>query len=198
LSRHRPPRDDEIALWREVMRDVEPAKRRKIRQAIKEKRAAAKKTEAVEAPKKVVRAATPVRAVAPPVPPVATLDGSTAERLRKGKVEPEAKLDLHGMTQAQAHLRLATFVRRSAERQLRCVLVVTGKGDPAASRGDDAGAFELHARTRSGVLRDMVPRWLSEGDLRPLIAGSHSAHARHGGGGALYVYLKRAKPPGRS
>ena len=198
MSRHRTPRDDEIALWREVMRDVEPPKRRKARHAVKEKRAVPKKAEPVAPPKKISRTSAPAAVVAPPVPPAVRLDGSTVERLRKGKVEPEAKLDLHGMTQAQAHLRLATFVRRSSERQLRCVLVVTGKGAPAASGGQHEGPFELHTNSRSGILREMVPRWLAEGDLRPLIAGSHAAHTRHGGGGALYVYLKKPRSAGRA
>jgi DNA-nicking Smr family endonuclease len=180
------------------MHDVEPPKRRRVRHAVKEKRPLPKKAEPVAPPKQISRASAPATAAAPLVPPAVRLDGSTVERLRKGKVEPEATLDLHGLTQAQAHMRLATFVRRSCERQLRCVLVVTGKGAPATSRGGDEGAFELHSRSRSGVLREMVPRWLAEGDLRPLIAGSHGAHIRHGGGGALYVYLKKAKSAGRA
>lgn len=164
---------------------------------MKEKKPVAKKAEPVETQKKVVKSASPAPSMAAHVPAAIRLDGSTVERLRKGKVEPEATLDLHGMTQAQAHMRLATFLRRASERQLRCVLVVTGKGDPAAAEGH-RGHFELHAKPRSGVLREMVPRWLAEGDLRPLIAGSHAAHIRHGGGGAIYVYLKKSRTPQRS
>lgn len=197
MSRHRQPREDEIALWREVTRDVDLPRRKKLRHPVKEKRLLPKKPEPADAPRKIPKAGPSASVPAQVAIPV-RLDGSTVERLRKGKVEPQATLDLHGMTQAQAHMRLATFVRRSADQQLRCVLVVTGKGTPAHSTKADDRAFELHSRSRSGVLREMVPRWLSEGDLRPLIAGSHGAHVRHGGGGALYVYLKRSKTSGKA
>jgi DNA-nicking Smr family endonuclease len=121
------------------------------------------------------------------------LDGSTAERLRRGKVEPQATLDLHGLTQSQAHLKLVTFVRRCAESELRCILVVTGKGAPARTASQDDVAFEMPARPRSGVLKEMVPRWLQDGDVRAFVAGTQTAHIRHGGAGAVYVYLRRRR-----
>lgn len=173
MSRGREVRDDEHALWHEAMRDVRPRKKRVS--ILSPRRDEVRKT---EAPKKMPRVVAPKPA---PVPPVARpssggfgLDGSTAERLRKGKVEPEATIDLHGMTQDRAHARLATFIAREHEKGTRCVRVVTGVGSP-------------------GVLRTHVPRWLQEGQLRSAIAGVQEAHRRHGGSGALYVYLRRKR-----
>ena len=173
------------------MRDVKLARRKKPSHRVSDKPAKQKK------PASDVMLVKPAKiAVAGSVKPTAMpvkLDGSTSERLRKGKVKPDARIDLHGLTQAQAHLRLVTFVRRCAERQLRCVLVVTGKGAPAAGKPGRSERFELDAISKSGVLREMVPRWLGEADLRALVSGSLSAHARHGGEGALYVYLRRRR-----
>lgn len=118
------------------------------------------------------------------------LDGATAERLRRGRLEPEARLDLHGMTEAAAHRALQHFVRSSHVRGLRLILVVTGKGlNPEVS---DA-PFDLGLDRRSrGILRTMAPRWLKEPELSSRVADVRVAHRRHGGDGALYVYLRKA------
>ncbi len=117
------------------------------------------------------------------------LDGNTAERLKRGVLEPQARLDLHGMTEAVAHRALATFIRGAFARGLRLVLVVTGKGlkPPAPDAPFD---LELSMRTR-GVLKTMTPRWLAEPELSAFVADVRSAHRRHGGAGALYVYLRK-------
>lgn len=133
-------------------------------------------------------AAKPKKASVPPF----GMDGATAERLKRGKVEPDATLDLHGMTQAQAHGRLVSFVRRAHEHGFRCILVVTGKGAPRAAR-DEPAAFVMPERSNAGVLRVMVPRWLEEDALRSLVVGVQGAHQRHGGAGAIYVYLRRKR-----
>ncbi|HXV01815.1 MAG TPA: Smr/MutS family protein [Caulobacteraceae bacterium] len=95
-------------------------------------------------------------------------------RLALGREAIGGRIDLHGLGQDQARAALAAFVIGAAERGHRGVLVITGKG----TLGD-------------GVLRRRVPEWLAEPPLRPLIAGLSEAHRRHGGGGALYVALKR-------
>jgi DNA-nicking Smr family endonuclease len=112
------------------------------------------------------------------------LDGNTKERLKRGGVRPQASIDLHGMTQEAAHRALLAFLQRSRKSGLRLTLVVTGKGNP---KNDDA---EWMMRSH-GVLKEMVPRWLNEPDFAGLIAGSTPAHVRHGGAGALYVYLRK-------
>lgn len=117
------------------------------------------------------------------------LDGRTAERLRRGRLEPESRLDLHGMTEAAAHRALVRFVRASHAQGIRLVIVVTGKGHAQAE--DAPFDLELHSRSR-GVLKTMTPRWLKESELAPIVAEVRSAHRRHGGAGALYVYLRKA------
>ncbi|MDE2463800.1 MAG: Smr/MutS family protein [Alphaproteobacteria bacterium] len=115
------------------------------------------------------------------------VDGRTRARLKRGDLEPEARLDLHGLGEAAAHRALSAFLRQVSSRGMRLVLIVTGKGlketaDPAP---------ELLDRRR-GVLRQLTPRWLKEPELARYIAEVQPAHRRHGGGGALYVYLRKS------
>ena len=110
-----------------------------------------------------------------------TMDRKAFQRLKRGKLEPEARLDLHGMTAERAHAALNQFIAASAAGGLRCVLVVTGKGgDARGGRGE-------------GVLRRDTPRWLAVAPLCAMVIGVFEAHQRHGGGGALYVYLRRRR-----
>jgi DNA-nicking Smr family endonuclease len=118
----------------------------------------------------------------PPGPDTPGLDRNTARRLARGQREPEARLDLHGMTADRAHAALMRFVIDCAQQGLRCVLVVTGMG------GGDNGR-----RRGDGVLRRETPRWLSVPPLSGHVVGVFEAHPRHGGGGALYIYLKRQR-----
>ena len=188
MGRKRDLREDEHALWEYVTRDVRKARGKRL-----------PKPPANSEPKPVTRpkaVEAPVRAVAaPPVKrpaPAFGVDGATAERLRRGKIEPDATIDLHGMTQAQAHARLVTFVRRGHEIGNRCLLVITGKGSPS-QRKETGQGFAMPERSKAGVLRTLVPLWLEE--LRSLVTGVQSAHQRHGGGGAVYVYLRRKRAP---
>jgi DNA-nicking Smr family endonuclease len=189
LVRKRDLREDERELWEHVTRDVRKARARRIQTAAK----VAKSEVAAAAPRpKAIR---PGRIEVPvPVPPKRTapafgLDGATGERLRRGKIAPEATLDLHGLTQAQAHARLVQFVRTGHERGSRCLLVITGKGSP--SRDEGLLRFVMPDRSKAGILRMMVPRWLEE--MRAIVTGLQSAHQRHGGAGAFYVYLRRRR-----
>lgn len=113
------------------------------------------------------------------------VNGATQDRMRKGQVEPDARIDLHGMTEAVAHRALLRFLEGAAKRGNRLILVVTGKGNP--SRRESASWMQ----SPHGVLKQMVPRWLNEPDAAALIASVAKAHVRHGGGGALYVYLRK-------
>lgn len=119
---------------------------------------------------------------APPARGTPGLDAATAKRLARGKREPEARLDLHGLTADRAHAALSRFIHDSAHAGLRCVLVVTGMGrsEDGRQRGD-------------GVLRRETPRWLGVAPLNAMIVGVFQAHPRHGGAGALYVYLRRKR-----
>ena len=106
--------------------------------------------------------------------------------IRRGTLAIDDRIDLHGMTQANAHGALAAFIRDGAERGLRCVLVITGKGGGPVV---DDGAF---APRRTGVLRTAVPQWLAEPDLAAHVIGLQTALPRDGGAGALYVLLRKA------
>ena len=113
------------------------------------------------------------------------LDGNTQDRLDRGLIVPDATIDLHGMTQDRAHRTLIRFLQGARERGNRLIVVVTGKGNPRAA---DAAAW---TQSPHGVLKEMVPRWLAEPELKLLVAKVQPAHIRHGGGGALYVYLRK-------
>ena len=118
-----------------------------------------------------------------------SVDGHTGEKLKRGELRPDAKLDLHGLTEAAAHRALQSFVLSAQRRGYKLLLIVTGKGAPATN-GDAPFDLGLGGRRR-GVLKAMVPRWLSEPPLARLIADMRQAHRRHGGDGALYVYLRK-------
>jgi DNA-nicking Smr family endonuclease len=130
-----------------------------------------------------------------PAPAVARkpsgVDGNTAERMRKGALEPDARIDLHGMTEAVAHRALLGFLRNAQRRGARLALVITGKGAPAP---DADAPFDMDQERRArGVLKSAVPRWLAEPGFAALIADARAAHVRHGGAGALYIYLRKKK-----
>ncbi|HEX6141775.1 MAG TPA: Smr/MutS family protein [Geminicoccaceae bacterium] len=104
------------------------------------------------------------------------LDRRSWERLRRGRMSIDARLDLHGDTQEVAHLRLEGFLRAAQARGQRCVLVVTGKGQASG-----------------GILRHMVPRWLAEPHNRNRLVAYAPAQREHGGTGALYVLVRRRR-----
>lgn len=119
------------------------------------------------------------------------LDRRTAERLRRGKLPIDARLDLHGLTQAEAHGRLRRFIEDSHHRGRRCVLVITGKG----RRGDEAAGGGFMPDRSRGVLRRQVPLWLRGAGLSDKVVDLVPARPEHGGDGALYVYLRRLREP---
>ena len=123
-----------------------------------------------------------------PAPSPGGLNGRMRTKLRRGSLEPEARLDLHGLNETAAHHALCAFVHQAMARGLRLVLIVTGKGESA--QRDGAGGDDPFARRR-GVLRQLTPRWLKEPGLARFVAEMTPAHRRHGGQGALYVYLRK-------
>ncbi len=106
------------------------------------------------------------------------LDRRTAERLRRGKMKIDGRLDLHGLKQDEAHETLVRFLQNGYERGHRCVLVITGKGRSAGSEG---------------VLKRRVPEWLTMAPLRDVILQTTPARPQDGGEGALYVLLRRRR-----
>lgn len=113
------------------------------------------------------------------------MDHGTFRRMGRGKLMPEARLDLHGMTLAEAHPALIGFVLRAHSSGLRLILVITGKG----KRSEEGGPIPQ----RPGALRHQVPFWLHAAPLAGIVQQIAPAHQRHGGTGAYYAYLRRPK-----
>lgn len=163
--------DEDRVLWSLVARSTEPLKGR---------RPVAEPNSAIEE-KIPTLAKAPQAMVAPTAPPkrqhvMHSLDRPTLDKLSKGKLPIEGRVDLHGMTQGEAHALLLSFLQRAHAGGVRYVLVITGKG--FSSGGD-------------GILRRQVPAWLSTPPFRALVS-SHDISARHHGGeGALYIRLRK-------
>jgi len=119
------------------------------------------------------------------------LDRKTAKALKKGERAPEARVDLHGMTLDRAHGALTRFILTEQARGTRCVLVITGKGGNYQGRA--IGLGDGGYGDGRGALKRDVPRWLREPVLNGAVVGVYEAHRRHGGEGALYVYLRRSR-----
>lgn len=126
------------------------------------------------------------------------MDRRNALRLKRGQMKIQATLDLHGHSQAIAHAELNAFLDEAMVRGNRCILVITGKGpllsrrSPAEDQGwDEELTTDGFIVERRGVLRRMLPRWLSEPHNRARVIAWHPARGRHGGGGAFYVLLRR-------
>lgn len=126
----------------------------------------------------------PAAATTKPPPPLAPLEPRLARALGRGSRTVDARLDLHGLRQNEAHLRLNAFLAGAQAAGHRLVLVITGKGGDAS----DAPLFEAR-----GVLRRLVPLWLEDPGLRPIVLGFSQAQPGHGGAGALYVRLRRRR-----
>jgi DNA-nicking Smr family endonuclease len=170
LARH------EAELWQQVTRHVKPMPGKALLPM-----ASPTQTISVDlaAPKQPLVSKPEDRA--PSLKPLAPLEHKTIRRLSRGHSDPEAKLDLHGMRQAEAHVRLRGFLHNAHANGLRLTLVVTGKG------ATDGGLLYQEER---GVLRRMVPHWLAAPDLRMVVLGFSEASRRHGGEGAFYVRLR--------
>lgn len=114
-----------------------------------------------------------------------SVDKRVSSKMKAGKMSPEGTLDLHGYRLTQAKLALRGFLFSAYESRKRLVLIITGKGKPRDDR-------DLNLDYR-GVLRNEVPVWLEEAPLAGLILSVKKANPKHGGGGALYVYLRKNK-----
>lgn len=113
------------------------------------------------------------------------MDNKSFGKMTRGKLKPEGRIDLHGMTMAEAHPELVAFVLGAHAVGKRLVLVITGKG----RINDDYGPIPA----RRGILRHQVPQWLSLPPLSSAVLQVTPAHIRHGGDGAYYVYLRRRR-----
>jgi DNA-nicking Smr family endonuclease len=180
----RPLSDEERTLWRNVARSVKPL--RKITEADKPELEPSPKPAASKVRAKSAAAVSPGTIPKPP-PALASLDRRLKQRVARGREPIEARLDLHGMTQARAHAELLRFLQRAHGDGIRTVLVVTGKGSGGSRPREDGPDRER------GVLRRQVPMWLALPEFRLFVVGFDAAHVGHGGQGALYVRLRRSR-----
>jgi DNA-nicking Smr family endonuclease len=165
--------DEDRVLWNLVAKSATPLKGRKAVEEEPPRPAVEEKISPV--------AAKAASAPASPVPPkrqhvMHTLDRPTLDKLAVGKLQIEGRVDLHGMTQSEAHALLLSFLQRAHANGVRYVLVITGKG--FSSGGD-------------GILKRQVPAWLSTPPFRALVSSHDLAARRHGGEGALYIRLRK-------
>jgi DNA-nicking Smr family endonuclease len=179
--RRRALSEDERELWDLVARHVKPLRKHRAAKAQAAPRAESSSVTQVartSPPPRPVAAAPAPRAAKPLIPPLAPLGKRERTKLSRGRREIEARLDLHGMTQTRAHRALAAFLHRAHQDGLTFVLVITGKGRSGGERG---------------VLRRQVPEWLSLPEFRAFVVGFEEAAIGHGGEGALYVRIRRAR-----
>lgn len=182
---------EDADLWSRMAQSLEPLRRGKPRVSAGKAEHRPASLCRPAAPTAAVRRTPPDAAVQlrPAPPALANFDQRALRRIARGRNEIEARIDLHGLRQNEAHHRLRTFVLDAHARGLRAVLVITGKGASGA-RGD---AQADDGRRERGVIRRNVPLWLEEPELRAVVVSFAQAHARHGGDGALYVHLRRRR-----
>jgi DNA-nicking Smr family endonuclease len=179
--RERLPTEAELQLWAEVARSVRPFAGRKLLPPPQPPGDEPQPDRTTPAP------AVP-HPPKPAVKPLAPIERRTLTALKRGQQPLEGVLDLHGLRQDEAHSRLRAFLRSSQARGSTLVLVVTGKG-----AAGETGFGDAMFGAERGVLRRVVPHWLRMADLRGIVLGFEEAALRHGGAGALYVRLRRAR-----
>lgn len=180
---------EERALWQHVTRSIRPM--HGTEPTLVPELPAEPEAEAAPKPVSAPRPA-PARPVAKPAPPtLAPIEPKLRRRLSRGS-QVDARLDLHGLTQAVAHHRLRAFLLDAQGAGHALVLVITGKGAAGAGAASEA-AFLLSGEGGRGVLRRLVPQWLSAPEMRALVVGFETAARGHGGEGALYVRVRRRR-----
>lgn len=175
---------EDKSLWDEIAKSIKPLPGRRTR-AGREPEALSVEDQISKGAEKRNRpvAVAVVKHRDPPAPPLAPIDRKLKTKLSRGNAGIDAKLDLHGHTQAEAKSRLLRFLETAQVREHSLVLVITGKG----KRSDDSWSNE------GGVLKRQVPLWLSLPEFRSLVIGFEEAGIRHGGAGALYIRVRRRR-----
>ncbi len=198
-SRKVPVSHDE-ELWHHTAATIEPLRRGKPRVHLSDRATDADNLKSTPLPKPSPskrsstgpeKAAAPVNKsretlARPHAPDLSAFDRTSARRIRSGRIEIEARVDLHGLRQSEAHAMLRAFLFRCQNRGMRYVLVITGKGKASRHSEDPY----RHHESERGVLRRNVPRWLEEPDMRGIVVSFTAAAIQHGGEGAIYVHLR--------
>ncbi len=189
MSRRRGLNDEDATLWTNVTRSIKPL-RPKLQPKSPSKSPSKPPPKPRVEPARAGGAAAQVPPImatreAPPIKslPLAPFDRRLKQRVARGRAAIDARIDLHGLTQSEAHAALLHFLRRTQSAGGKIALIVTGKGSPESGAGSSA----------RGVLKRQVPLWLALPEFRPLIVGFEDAHVSHGGQGALYVRLRRVR-----
>lgn len=174
-NRRAPPGLDptDRALWEEITKSIKPLRTRRTQVTPAEPASGVGREETPRPKLPLLRSTAPTSA-----PPLTKLHRRDRTRVARGHIEIDGRLDLHGMTLERARHRLETFLASAQNRGASLVLVITGKGGTAGERG---------------ALRREVPHWLSLSQFRTLVIGFEEAAPRHGGGGALYVRVRRTR-----
>lgn len=177
------PSGEDLRLWKDYTKEIMPIHKppHDDSDPVRDSSASQQKPPAFKPPPVLSQTRT-----IPQEPP--QLDLRTATRLRKGQIPIDGRLDLHGHTQAQAQTMLHDFIGESFRSGKRCLLIITGKG-----RGGKSAQDAYAPNLEPGILKQKLPEWLSAPSMRPLILKITPAAAKHGGGGAFYVYLKRQR-----
>ncbi len=195
MSSRKPRRglsSDDLEVWRQVAKTVERVEAPAFKELIDKKPTPKRPVERVPRfeitprtePNISVSLAPHPGDVLKKAPP--QMDRKNYDRLRKGKMVPDRRIDLHGMTAQVAHTVLTQFVLSAHGSGARLVLVITGKG---RTHRDEGGVMP----TRRGVIRHSVPEWLRQAPLTNKVVQVIPAHRKHGGDGAYYVYLRRKR-----
>lgn len=170
---------EDRALWDGVTRSITPLRKRRNKSESSEEheepapaRATVKHATVSSAPAAVAKSK--------PAPSLAPLERRLKQKLKRGRAEIDARMDLHGHTQAEAYDRLHRFLQISQSKGASVVLVITGKGGRPGSG-------------ERGVLKRQVPLWLSLPEFRDYVIGFDVASVAHGGEGALYVRLRKRR-----
>ena len=183
----RPPNEDELSLWRKIADGINPLRKK-----------AGTSSDAKIKPKTAKMDFSPPFSspFLPKKKPIISssqnhpVDPNIIKKTGKGKIPVESVLDMHGMFQDEARSALESFVRRCFNANMKCVLVITGKGTNSKA---DTDIFSSK-KDGMGVLKTQLPGWIKQQSLNSMISGHAKAHKKHGGDGAYYLYLKTSRP----
>jgi DNA-nicking Smr family endonuclease len=184
MSGRRRLSDEEQTLWTTFARSITPLRTRPLPPHKPSKRPVAAAAEAAPSALSRPRARNEKGAQIETPPPLMPFDRRLKQRLARGRDPIDARIDLHGLTQSEAHAVLLRFLRGAQADGAKIALVVTGKG---------SGLTDRQSSAERGVLRRRVPLWLSLPEFRAFVVGFADADAGHGGQGALYLRLRRAR-----
>tara|TARA_R110002094_G_scaffold218296_1_gene189744 strand:- start:33 stop:611 length:579 start_codon:yes stop_codon:yes gene_type:complete len=190
MARKRSLRPEEKAIWRKVAGSVKPISPERMDRLDDPEAVEPTPEKPVPDSKMSLRNSHFPHPHTKPKHPPLPVDRGGEKRVRRGRLEIDGRVDLHGLTQDMALRTLRNFLSMAYRDGYRTVLVITGKGFKARER--ESEPWEHH--DEPGVLRRKLPEWLGNPEFRQWVSGYAIAHLRHGGGGAFYVTMRRVKP----